>query len=45
MRTLQKKKVAELQIDPRIKEVLLKVLGPNEEVYIEIAGSKTRIII
>lgn len=45
MRRLEKKKVSELQIDYRVKEVLLKVLGPEEEVYVEQVGGKLRIIL
>ncbi|MFN7105824.1 MAG: hypothetical protein ACK4M3_04500 [Pyrobaculum sp.] len=42
---IQKKKVAELEIDPKVLEILKKVLGPEEEVYITQVGNKTRIII
>jgi len=42
---MRKMKVEDLPIEPRVKEVLLKVLGPGEEVYVEQAGGKLRIII
>lgn len=45
MRNITKKKVGELQIEPRIKEVLLQVLGPDEEVYVENTGRGVRIIL
>jgi hypothetical protein len=43
--SLQKKKVVDLPLPPEIKEVLTKVLGPNEEVYVEILGGRIRIIL
>ena len=45
MRNLQKRKVAELSLDPALKEVLLKILGPEEEVYVERIGERIRIIL
>ncbi|ACB40677.1 hypothetical protein [Pyrobaculum neutrophilum] len=45
MRGIQKRRVADLQIEPRIKEVLMKILGPEEEVYVETSGGRIRIII
>lgn len=45
MKSLQKKKVSQLQIDPRVKEVLIKVLGPDEEVYVETYRDRIRIIL
>ncbi|MFN3804587.1 MAG: hypothetical protein ACK4SY_05990 [Pyrobaculum sp.] len=42
---IQKKKVAELEIDPRVLEVLRRVLGPEEEVYVMQIGNRTRIIL
>jgi len=42
---MRKMKVEELPIDPRVKEVLLKVLGPGEEVYVEQVGDRIRIIL
>ncbi|AFA38906.1 hypothetical protein Pogu_0879 [Pyrobaculum oguniense TE7] len=45
MRNIIKKKVGELQINPRIKEVLLQVLGPDEDVYVESTGKGVRIIL
>ncbi|AAL64572.1 hypothetical protein [Pyrobaculum aerophilum] len=45
MRYLQKRKVAELPLDSAIKEVLLKVLGPEEEVYVERIGDRIRVIL
>lgn len=45
MRTLQKKRVAELPVSQQIKDVLIKVLGPNEEVYVEVAGGRIRVIL
>lgn len=45
MRALQKKRVAELPISEQIKDVLIKVLGPNEEVYVEVVGERIRVIL
>ncbi|MFZ8839902.1 MAG: hypothetical protein ACO2PM_13530 [Pyrobaculum sp.] len=45
MRTLQKKRVAELPVSQQIKEMLIKVLGPNEEVYVEVVGGRIRVIL
>ncbi|MEZ0320166.1 MAG: hypothetical protein ABWK05_09305 [Pyrobaculum sp.] len=45
MRNLKKVKIADLRIDPKIKEVMLKVIGPYEEVYLEEMGNKVRIIL
>jgi hypothetical protein len=45
VRSLQKKKIVDLPFPPEIKEVLTKVLGPNEEVYVEILGGRIRIIL
>jgi len=42
---MRKMKVEDLPIEPRVKEVLLKVLGPGEEVYVEQVGGSVRIII
>jgi len=42
---MRKMKVEDLPIEPRVKEVLLKVLGPGEEVYVEQVGGRVRIII
>ncbi len=45
MKSLQKKKVVDLPLPPEIKEVLIKVLGPNEEIYVEILGGRIRVIL
>ncbi len=45
MRTLQKKRVAELPVSQQIKDVLIKVLGPDDEVYVEIVGGRIRVIL
>jgi len=45
VRTLHKRKVSQLQIDPRIKEVIIRVLGPDEEVYVEMLKDRIRIIL
>jgi hypothetical protein len=45
VKSLQKKKVVDLPPPPEIKEVLIKVLDPNEEVYVEILGGKIRVIL
>jgi hypothetical protein len=45
VKSLQKKKIVDLPLPPEIKEVLTKVLGPNEEVYVEILGGRIRIIL
>lgn len=45
MRTLQKKRVAELPVSQQIKDVLIKVLGPDDEVYVEIVGGGIRVIL
>jgi hypothetical protein len=45
VRTLQKKRVAELPVSQQIKDVLIKVLGPNEEVYVEVVGGRIRVIL
>jgi len=42
---MRKMKVEDLPIEPRVREVLLKVLGPGEEVYVEQVGGRVRIII
>jgi len=42
---MRKMKVEDLPIEPRVKEVLLKVLGPGEEVYVEQVGGRLRIIL
>jgi len=42
---MRKMKVEDLPIEPRVKEVLLKVLGPGEEVYVEQVGGRLRIVI
>ena len=42
---MRKMKVEDLPIEPQVKEVLLKVLGPGEEVYVEQVGGRVRIII
>jgi len=42
---MRKMKVEDLPIEPKVKEVLLKVLGPREEVYVEQVGGRVRIII
>jgi len=42
---MRKMKVEDLPIEPRVKEVLLKVLGPGEEVYVEQVGDRVRIIL
>ena len=45
MRTLQKKRVAELPVSQQIKDVLIKVLGPDDEVYVDIVGGRIRVIL
>lgn len=45
MRNLKKVKVTDLKIDPRVKEVMLKILGPDEEVFLEEVGNKVRVIL
>jgi len=45
VRTLQKKRVAELPVSQQIKDVLIKVLGPDDEVYVEIVGGRIRVIL
>jgi hypothetical protein len=45
VRTLQKKRVAELPVGQHIEDVLIKVLGPNEEVYVEVEGGRIRVIL
>jgi len=45
VKSLQKKKIVDLPLLPEIKEILTKVLGPNEEVYVEISGGRIRIIL
>jgi hypothetical protein len=45
VKSLQKKKIVDLPLSPEIKEVLTKVLGPNEEVYVEILGGRIRVIL
>jgi len=45
VRTLQKKRVAELPISQQIKDVLIKVLGPDEEVYVEVVSGRIRVIL
>ncbi len=45
MRTLQKKRVAELPVSQQIKDVLIKVLGPDDEVYVEVVGGRIRVIL
>jgi len=42
---MRKMKVEDLPIELKVKEVLLKVLGPGEEVYVEQVGGRVRIII
>jgi len=42
---MRKMKVEDLPIEPKVKEVLLKVLGPEEEVYVEQVGGRIRIIL
>jgi hypothetical protein len=42
-RRLYKVRVAELQVPPAVKEVLLKVLGPDDVVYLERLGDRVRI--
>lgn len=45
MRSLRRVKISALDIDREVKEKLIKVLGENEVVYIEIINEKIRIII
>jgi len=45
VRTLQKKRVAELPVSQQIKDVLIKVLGPDDEVYVDIVGGRIRVIL
>jgi hypothetical protein len=46
VRGLVKSRVAELQVGERVKGVLLRVLGPDEEVYVEVLeGKRVRVIL
>jgi hypothetical protein len=44
-RKLYKVRVADLQVPPAIKEILLKVLGPDDVVYLEKLGDRIRIVL
>lgn len=45
MKPFVKRRVSELSVDPQVKEALMRVLGPEEEVYVEFMGDRIRIIL
>lgn len=45
MKSLRKVRVSSLNLDKEIKDILLKILGENETIYIEILDNKIRIIL
>jgi hypothetical protein len=45
MKSLRKVRVSSLNLDKEVKDILLKVLGESETVYIEILSDRIRIIL